>query len=61
MITRYRILDNLDNEVDIVNSIDEVQQYIETMRDIKPHLQLRYESFEVSSVKSGFGRDPDLH
>ena len=61
MITRYRILDNLDNEVDIVNSIDEVQQYIETMRDIKPHLQLRYESFEVSSVKSGFGRDPDLY
>jgi hypothetical protein len=61
MITRYRILDNLDNEIDIVNSIDEVQQYIETMRDIKPHLQLRYESFEVSSVKSGFGRDPDLH
>ena len=61
MITKYRILDNLDNEIDIVNSIDEVQQYIETMRDIKPHLQLRYESFEVSSVKSGFGRDPDLH
>jgi uncharacterized protein YeeX (DUF496 family) len=61
MITRYRILDNLDNEIDVVNSIEEVQQYIETMRDIKPHLQLRYESFEVSSVKSGFGRDPDLH
>ena len=61
MITRYRKLDNLDNEIDIVNSIDEVHQYIETMRDIKPHLQLRYESFEVSNVKSGFGRDPDLH
>jgi hypothetical protein len=55
------MLDNLDNEIDIVNSIDEVQQYIETMRDTHPHLQLRYESFEVSSVKSGFGRDPDLH
>jgi hypothetical protein len=61
MITKYRILDNLNNEIDIVNSIDEVQQYIETMRNTQPNLELKYESFEVSSVKSGFGRDPDLH
>lgn len=61
MITKYRILDNLNNEIDIVNSIDEVQQYIDTMRDTQPNLELKYESFEVSSVKSGFGRDPDLH
>jgi hypothetical protein len=61
MITKYRILDNLNNEIDIVNSIDEVHQYIDTMRDTQPNLELKYESFEVSSVKSGFGRDPDLH
>ena len=61
MITKYRILDNLNNEIDIVNSIDEVHQYIDTMRNTQPNLELKYESFEVSSVKSGFGRDPDLH
>ena len=61
MITKYRILDNLNNEIDIVNSIDEVHQYIDTLRDTQPNLELKYESFEVSSVKSGFGRDPDLH
>ena len=60
MITKYRILDNLDNELDIVNTIEEADQYIQTMRDVKPHLKLRYESFEVSTVK-GLGRDPDLH
>jgi|TARA_B100000925_G_scaffold271037_1_gene233955 hypothetical protein len=60
MITKYRILDNLDNELDIVNTIEEADQYIQTMRDVKPHLELRYESFEVSTVK-GLGRDPDLH
>ena len=54
-------MDNLNNEIDIVNSIDEVHQYIDTMRDTQPNLELKYESFEVSSVKSGFGRDPDLH
>lgn len=61
MITRYKILDSLNNEVDIVNSIDEAHQYIEAMRNTQPHLELRYESFEVSNIKPGFGRDPDLH
>ena len=61
MITKYRILDNLDNEIDIVNSIEEANQYILTIRDTNPHLELRYEPYEVSTVKDGFGRDPDLH
>tara|TARA_Y200000002_G_scaffold372699_1_gene370836 strand:- start:38 stop:223 length:186 start_codon:yes stop_codon:yes gene_type:complete len=61
MITKYRILDNLDNEIDIVNSIEEANQYILTLRDTNPHLELRYEPYEVSTVKDGFGRDPDLH
>jgi hypothetical protein len=42
MITKYRILDNLNNEIDIVNSIDEVHQYIDTMRDTQPNLELKY-------------------
>jgi hypothetical protein len=61
MITKYKILDNLDNEIDVVNSIDEANQYILTLQDTQPHLELRYEAVEVSYVKSGFGRDPDLH
>ena len=60
MITKYRILDNLDNEIDVVNTIEEADQYIQTMRDVKPHLELRYETFKISTVK-GLGRDPDLH
>ena len=61
MITKYKILDNLDNKIDEVNSIEEANQYILTLQDTKPHLDLRYESFEVSYVKPGFGRDPELH
>ena len=61
MITKYRILDNLDNEIDIVNSIEEANQYILTLRETQPHLQLRFEPYEYSIVKDGFGRDPDLH
>tara|TARA_Y200000002_G_scaffold358773_1_gene342512 strand:+ start:2352 stop:2537 length:186 start_codon:yes stop_codon:yes gene_type:complete len=61
MIQKYKILDNLDNEIDIVNTIEEANQYIQMYKDINPHLELRYESFEYSTVKSGFGRDPDLH
>ena len=60
MITKYRILDNLDNEIDVVITIEEADQYIQTMRAVKPHLELRYETFEISTVK-GLGRDPDLH
>ena len=61
MITKYKILDHRDNEIDIVNTIEEANQYILTCQETQPHLQLRYESFEYSPVKDGFGRDPDLH
>lgn len=61
MITRYRIIDDSNSEIEILNSIEEAVQYIETMRSQQPHLDLRYEPFEVSSVKPGFGRDPELH
>tara|TARA_Y200000002_G_C22306205_1_gene506584 strand:+ start:326 stop:511 length:186 start_codon:yes stop_codon:yes gene_type:complete len=61
MITKYKILDHRDNEIDIVNTIEEANQYIETLKSTQPHIELRYESFEYSTVKSGFGRDPDLH
>ena len=61
MITRYRIIDNADNEIEVLNSIEEAVQYIDTMREQQPHLELRYETFEVSNVKPGFGRDPELH
>ncbi len=61
MITRYKILDSLDNELEVVNSIEEATQYIQTIQEMNPHTELRYEPFEVSNVKPGFGRDPELH
>ena len=61
MITRYRIIDKDNNEVEILNSVEEALQYIEAMRQTQPHSQYSYESFQVSNVKPGFGRDPELH
>ena len=61
MITRYRIIDNDNNEVEILNSVEEALQYIEAMRQTQPHSQYSYEPFQVSNVKPGFGRDPELH
>tara|TARA_A200000159_G_scaffold113236_1_gene106326 strand:+ start:1192 stop:1377 length:186 start_codon:yes stop_codon:yes gene_type:complete len=61
MITRYRIIDSSDNEIEVLNTIEEAVQYIDTMRETQPHLELRYETFEISLVKPGFGRDPELH
>jgi len=61
MTTRYRIIDNDNNEVEILNSVEEALQYIEAMRQQQPHTEFRYESIQISNVKPGFGRDPELH
>tara|TARA_X000001036_G_C20580710_1_gene766640 strand:- start:232 stop:417 length:186 start_codon:yes stop_codon:yes gene_type:complete len=61
MITRYRIIDTSDKEVEILNSVEEALQYIEAMRQQQPHVELRYEPIQTSNVKPGFGRDPELH
>ncbi len=61
MITRYRIMDSSDNQVAEANSPEECDQIIHHLGEQNPCEQYSVESFNVSSVKPGFGRDPDLH
>tara|TARA_Y200000002_G_scaffold199484_1_gene164614 strand:- start:234 stop:419 length:186 start_codon:yes stop_codon:yes gene_type:complete len=61
MITRYQIVDPAGNVIEELNSQEEVNYYINTKRDTEPHFEFKVIPVEVSSVKPGFGRDPDLH
>ena len=63
MITLYRIYDATDNEI-LADHIDTYEQAHETLQLYQlqyPHDKLEIESYTRSSVKPGFGRDPDLH
>ena len=63
MITYYRIVDIQTNEI-VANSIPTANQAQEVMhfycRDY-PKNKFVVEEYQQSSVKSGFGRDSDLH
>ena len=61
MITRYRIMDSSDNMVAEANSPAECEQILHHLREQNPHEEYFVEEFAVSNVRSGFGRDPDLH
>jgi hypothetical protein len=60
MVTHYNIMSN-GNEVARLNSMEEATQAVEMFRMQTPHASFEIEIVEVSSVKPGFGRDPDLH
>ena len=60
MVTHYNIMSN-GNEVARLNSMEEATQAVEMFRMQTPHASFEREIVEVSSVKPGFGRDPDLH
>ena len=63
MVTYYRIYDHTDQETLADKILDAVQAQ-ETLMLLQleyPHNDLTIESYSVSSVKPGFGRDPDLH
>ena len=60
MVTHYNIMSN-GNEVARLNSMEEATQAVEMFRMQTPHASFEIEVVEVSSVKPGFGRDPDLH
>ena len=60
MFTHYNIMSN-GNEVARLNSMEEATQAVEMFRMQTPHASFEIEIVEVSSVKPGFGRDPDLH
>tara|TARA_B100000925_G_scaffold243427_1_gene193083 strand:+ start:359 stop:544 length:186 start_codon:yes stop_codon:yes gene_type:complete len=61
MITRYQIVVPSGEVVDTLNSKDEVEFYTQHIREQDPHFQFEVVPIQVSNVKSGFGRDPDLH
>jgi hypothetical protein len=60
MITKYKIYED-DVEVTVANSSEEANTCVECLQAQNPHKEYRIEELQVSAVKPGFGRDPDLH
>lgn len=63
MLKRYRIYDHTDREI-VANSLETQEQAYEVLTLLKlnyPAHELEIESYEIQTVKPGFGRDPDLH
>ena len=62
MYTRFNIVEKSTNKVlGVVYSEEEAQQVVEMERLNNPHTEIEVVEVKESSVKSGFGRDPDLH
>ncbi len=61
MITKYVILDSKGELVVEVSSSEEAQYTIMLFKEQNPHSEYSIEEKQVSGVKPGFGRDPDLH
>jgi len=63
MITKYTIKDKITDEI-VADQFTDKDQVYETLIMLQmqfPHKDLVVEEKEVSTVKPGFGRDPDLH
>jgi hypothetical protein len=60
MITKYVVYEN-GVELTTANSSEEANTCIECMRIQNPHKEYKIKEIQVSAVKPGFGRDPDLH
>lgn len=64
MVTYYRIIDRDRCGQILANAIPTHAQAEEVLHFLQkdyPELDLQIESYERSTVKRGFGRDPDLH
>ena len=64
MVTYYRIIDRNDCGRILANNIPDLVQAQEILHFLQkdyPDGDFEIESYSVSSVKPGFGRDPDLH
>ena len=62
MYTRFKVVEKSTSKVlAVVYSEEEAQQVVEMERLNNPHCELEVVEVEESSVKEGFGRDPDLH
>lgn len=64
MVTYYRIVDTDRTSQILANAIPELSQAQEILHFLQkdyPDSKFEIESYTTSSVRSGFGRDPDLH
>lgn len=63
MQTLYRIYDHTAHEIlaNAVSSHEQAQEVLHFLRLESPTHEIEIESYTQSSVKPGFGRDPDLH
>ena len=63
MVTYYRIYDETDDEIlaDKLNDLRQAYEVLELLRLQYPNNELTIEDYQHTSVKPGFGRDPDLH
>lgn len=62
MVTLYRIYD-IDTGEMIANGMDanQAHEMLQLYQLQYPECRFEIESYQQSSVKPGFGRDPDLH
>lgn len=63
MVTYYRVYDHTSQNT-LASGISSLEQATEVLHFLQleyPHNEIEIESYVRSSVKSGFGRDPDLH
>ena len=60
MITKYIVYEN-EKEFTVANSQEEANTCVECMKIQNPQNKYEIKEIQVSAVKSGFGRDPDLH
>ena len=64
MVTFYRIIDTAHCGQILAESIPTQEQAQEVLHFLEldhPEIELAIESYTKSTVKPGFGRDPDLH
>lgn len=62
MVTLYRIYD-IDSGETVANGLDASQAHemLQLYQIQYPECRFEIETYQKSSVKPGFGRDPDLH
>ena len=61
MLKVYHVVDSNGNTVTTVYSYEEAYECIQQLFVVNPQEQFTIEEIEHSTVKPGFGRDPDLH
>lgn len=62
MYTHYNVINERTHDVFCtVYSLEEAQQVIDMQKINHPHESFIVKKVKTSSIKPGFGRDPDLH